>query len=894
MRKTITLTIIITIIITSGIVFAANYTYDGRVEKDVKRDRIIAIGEDYKTLRYHVKSQNVDYTGYTGATCPDTTLGWREGMVYCWGGEDTTKQFLTRIHEDLDGAGNKWCSTPAGTTYDTYCAGTDCSGFVSNAWTSPRYYTSSWHNISDQLGDWAYLRMGDALNKAGSHIRLFDYFTDDTGTAIIYESTGFGWQMQHRSLPRDNDYVPVRYNDVGDNKVFPFDEPTITYIVRAGTERVEIRWDGEAETGFRLYQSTNGSSWDMIRDETELTPMLRTCDVSGMLPDTTYYFKMTSVDPGPAETGDSDVAAYRYDGYGWGVRTLLVDGADRYREQFSTNHDFMTRVGKAIGSTGLGFDFCSNEGVVDEQIDLTAYDAVVWITAEESTFDESFSWPEQMHLMDYLKSGGALFASGAEIGWDLDHRADWDYYKNGSPNDEFFYNSYLRSDFSNDQAGTYNVQGSSGSIFDGLSFSIDDETHGTYDVVYADVLTALYGATTGLTYQGGIGGIACVYDSSPSSGTVVYMGFPFETIYPESSRFDVMQAVMEYNDVPPEPPTIKTAKRSAADAVTVTWEGHADQGFLLSQKTGTGSWSVVQDETTLGSDSRSATVTGLSSLTRYAFKLQAKCDAGTSGDSDVMVCYLPLDNLGSAILIVDGYDRYNDKNGSNHTLLENFADSLDNYRYDSCANEAVADGTVLLGDYDVVMWMCGDESTESETFSATEQGLLETYLTAGGKLFVSGAEIGWDLVHRADTSNVYSNGDPNDSLFYRDYLQAEYDSDDAGTYQARGVSGTSFDGISLNFDDGTHGTYNVEYPDVLNTGGGSSAILYYGASGTSIAGVSFTGTFPGGAETAKVVYFGFPFETIYDQASRRNVMLAVLDSLGAVTCPVDLSVFSVE
>ena len=47
--------------------------------------------------------------------------------------------------------------------------------------------------------------------------------------------------------------------------------------------------------------------------------------------------------------------------------------------------------------------------------------------------------------------------------------------------------------------------------------------------------------------------------------------------------------------------------------------------------------------------------------------------------------------------------------------------------FDSCANEAVISGQVGLGAYDTVVWICGEESTADETFSATEQSLVQTF-----------------------------------------------------------------------------------------------------------------------------------------------------------------------
>ncbi|MBN1902245.1 fibronectin type III domain-containing protein, partial [Candidatus Sumerlaeota bacterium] len=744
-----------------SVIFAADYySYNGSVAQDVKRDRIMAIAQDFNSLLYYLSSDNAK-AQCSGTTPPDTGEAWKTGVKYCWGGETTTKQYLDGLIIPLT-AGNK--NTGGGSSYGQCSVGDDCSGFVSNAWTSPRYATSGFPGISDDI-EWDDLRAGDALNNAGSHIRLYDYFTNHTHTSMLYECTSGGgliWAMTHRSLSRDDNYQPIRYNNPSGYKVWAFPEPVILYITKTGIERMEIRWDGEAELGFHLYQSVDGSTWSRIREYAELTPGMRYCEVSGLLPDTTYYFKMTSSNSGPVETIDSNVIPFRMKESS--SRVILVDGADRYRQQKSSSHTFLTRVGKALESCGIGFDFCSNESVIDEQIDLADYKAAVWILAEESTFDETFSFAEQTHAKNFLKSEGCLFVSGAEIGWDLDYRHNSSSYKNGSPNDRPFYNEYLCASYVGDDADTYNVQGVPGSIFDGLTFSFDDGTHGTYDVTNPDQIAPYYDATIGLAYQGGSGGNACLYHSSPTEGTIVNMGFPFETIYNESDRNGVMKSILNYFTLSPEAPTIKTAIRASSDTVTITWQGFASRGFRLFQKTGSGSWNQIKGEGDLPSDSRSTTFTDLSPLTRYAFKLQAVNSGGASADSDALC--VSLGDTGSKILIVDGYDRWNSQRGGvNHALLEIYAKALtaNNRRYDSCANEEIARGIVSLHDYDIVMWMCGEESTESETFGYEEQVLIQNFLKAGGKLFVSGSEIGWDLVEEANTSNNYSNGNSNDT-----------------------------------------------------------------------------------------------------------------------------------
>lgn len=889
--------LVIVMLFPAQLSFAVNYPYDGNMSSNVRRDRIIAIAEDYATLSYYVGPDNIkDSTvpgGCAGSTCPDKVLGWKTGMKYCWGGEDTTKQYLLRLTEG-DVAGNKWCSSPDGTSYDACSAGADCSGYVSNAWTSGRYATSGFTSIANYI-IWDNLRMGDAILIPG-HIRLFDCYISGINTMMVYESTASGgsWRVIHRSLSRSagdfDGYTPIRYNK-STYKVYDYPEPVIQSIVRSGLERMIVRWDGQADRGFKLYLSADGTVWRLIRDFDQITSGTRSCEVSGLLPDITYFFKMTALNAGNSETIGSAVAAWRDDNLA--PRVLLVDGADRFRLQFGANHTFLTRVGTALGVCGTGFDYCANEFVINEQIDLSDYDSVVWILAEESTFDETFSWAEQMHVTEYLKGGGRLFVSGAEIGWDLDYRADWGTYKNGSPNDRPFYNEFLRADYVNDDAGVYHVQGKAGSIFEGLEFNFDDGTHGTYNVVTPDTIAPMNGATVGLTYDGGEN--ACVYHSSPTFGTVVNMGFPFETIYPQTSSNGVMKAIVNYFDLPAAAPTLKTARRSGADSITVEWQGYASAGYRLFQKINDGAWEQIRDESQLGTNNNVAIINGLSPVFQYAFKVQAVNGGGASADSDVMVCALPQNDYGDKILIVDGYDRYNSQYGiGNHSLLERYAEALANYRFDSCTNEYVAEGGVSLGNYNIVIWMCGQESTESETFSREEQTILENYLKAGGRLFVSGSEIGWDLVERGNTLNTYSNGDPNDTPFFENYLKAGYLNDNAGTRVVRGVAGTVFDGLNFNFDDGTHGTYNVRYPDLIAPKNGSVAGLYYGASGTNVAGVAFSGMMSGGASEAKVIYFGFPFETIYEKQERRDVMMAVLNFFAAGTAPVKMSLFLIR
>jgi len=92
-------------------------------------------------------------------------------------------------------------------------------------------------------------------------------------------------------------------------------------------------------------------------------------------------------------------------------------------------------------------------------------------------------------------------------------------------------------------------------------------------------------------------------------------------------------------------------------------------------------------------------------------------------------------------------------------LAETYSDFI------STSNEAVIQGLVDLNDYEIVMWILMDESTEDETFSGVEQSLIKNFLEQNGNFFISGSEIGWDLVEKGSAA---------DKEFFKNYLKSSF------------------------------------------------------------------------------------------------------------------------
>lgn len=272
--------------------------------------------------------------------------------------------------------------------------------------------------------------------------------------------------------------------------------------------------------------------------------------------------------------------------------------------------------------------------------------------------------------------------------------------------------------------------------------------------------------------------------------------------------------------------------------------------------------------------SNNFSVSGLQSNTIYYVKIAAENSSGSSSLSEVLGA-ITTDST-SKYLIVNGFDRASA--GNTYDFVRQHATAIwhDTIAFSSATNEAVLDGLVLLGNYPALDYILGEESTVDETFDNNEQDLIETYLDAGGYLFVSGAEIAWDLHYK---------GTVQDQSFFESYLKSYYANDapngtSATYYDFEGLGNGLLDTLSITaFDDGTHGTYNVDYPDVLLGVYGGIEILKYSGVTSQSAGVMFEGPFPGAAaqDTGKLVIFGFPFETVYPESKRFTIMSEIND-----------------
>ena len=309
---------------------------------------------------------------------------------------------------------------------------------------------------------------------------------------------------------------------------------------------------------------------------------------------------------------------------------------------------------------------------------------------------------------------------------------------------------------------------------------------------------------------------------------------------------------------------------AGSDVVNVKWQANTEstlKGYRLyyALDDDLSGWALAADESTLTAATTSISLSPNQFLVAPTtpavhFKLTAVVPNGVNPDvesapSDV---YSRTANVttGPRVLIVDAFDRINDYKSRSHNFAAVYFNTLkDNatMRINSAADEMIDAGTILLSDYDIVLWFTGDDSSADKVFNGTNKAKVKTFLDNGGKLLITGSEIAYNLGRTATPAVAEY-----DISFMNNYLKASYVSDGAVAIDnpVTGITGTPFEGVTLNLGE----TYVARFPDNINSAGGGTRILSYNNS-TRYAGVAYKGTFGSGTTPGAIIYLGFTLET---------------------------------
>ncbi len=261
------------------------------------------------------------------------------------------------------------------------------------------------------------------------------------------------------------------------------------------------------------------------------------------------------------------------------------------------------------------------------------------------------------------------------------------------------------------------------------------------------------------------------------------------------------------------------------------------------------------DENYLTKDSTSVIISNLESDKIYFIKMIAVNSAGmTSIPSDI---YSASTGSRKRYLVVDGFDRTSGSYSQQfHSFNEFYASGiyLSNRDVDAAANEAIISNLVDLNNYEGVFWFLGDESTANKTFNGSEQLIVMNYLKNGGKLFISGSEVAYELSSSAPS-------------FLNNFLKARYIADNSGSLFVYS-NGSIIRNLPSDINLGA--VYPEDWPDAIEPINGSQPCLLYRNQRTG--GIYFNGVFPGGTSAGKLVYLSFALETTNNRVSK-NILI---------------------
>ena len=348
--------------------------------------------------------------------------------------------------------------------------------------------------------------------------------------------------------------------------------------------KIQVSWkpghsgriEGDPATDFKLYRSLDGFSFDAGQStQCEMTAVVDPVTSSGPT-----YIRITGLNAGgeswpsqvigalstPArETITTPTATVRRALLIAGITALdaaadeaqLIqgnlgnpadNGATTYRVRPRTvlNAPRMRATAEALTTCGIAFDCCNPRAVAEGAVRLADYPVVIWSVGRQNPQQGILTTPTQALIADYLKHGGKLFLNGAHLATALDGPSPQ---AAPSPEDRAFLKQLLGVAFRTTNFASRSIGAVPGSVLQHLpDFTLSRDDQGLMDALPTDVIGATGSAGEVLRYKVPGTAAAAVAGGSTNdkSGNWVFFAFPFENITGESSRAEVMHAVLDY------------------------------------------------------------------------------------------------------------------------------------------------------------------------------------------------------------------------------------------------------------------------------------------------------------------------------------------------------------
>lgn len=351
----------------------------------------------------------------------------------------------------------------------------------------------------------------------------------------------------------------------GTSPTFPPEPPVGVSVLHDPDGQLVARWSdgptgapfGDPATGWRVQLSADGRSWSngIDTDARELALPVALGD--------TVFVRVSARNAGgisfPSEvlggrrSPDGSAPALVVPAFDRLETSLLpwediggsVGAVRRGDLQHVNPFDGVVAHGQAISDAGWYWESASDEALPD--LEPGGWPLIVWAAGEDSTRDESFSTTQQTWVRSHRAAGGALWSSGSEVLWDLDHR--------GSESDRSFAEEVLGATMASDDSDDTTVTGEA--LWAGIRLDFGWEYGATYPVEYPDVLETDRSPVA----RYGTGGVAAALGDG-----VLHLGFPFETIGSPDARGLAAAAALPALVPDYEPPELPVDDEPGADS----------------------------------------------------------------------------------------------------------------------------------------------------------------------------------------------------------------------------------------------------------------------------------------------------------------------------------------
>jgi len=390
-------------------------------------------------------------------------------------------------------------------------------------------FDPSWRDRGGHRMNFGELR--EARNMPSALIELG--FHDHAGDAILLRSARF-----RHAAARAIYKGLLRYLEGPSAVVVPL-PPDRLRLENLGGGRLRASWapvadplePSAAPDRYKVYVSPNGAGFDGGRVVSGTGVVL-----DGFAAGQEVYVRVAALNAGGESLG-SRVGGARIGEPGRGA--LIVDGFDRAFRHDHQNwagrytYDYAREHLDALERTlpaGVPIDYAENEAVAGGAVNLDLYGLVDWLLGREGSIDRTFDPAEQAAVEAYLQAGGALLASGAEIGWDLEARG-------GGVR---FLADALGATYAADDGGARAVRPTAGGPFAALTLLRFDG--GRYVAASPDVFAPSAGAEALLDYDGSGTGVAAV--GRPRRTCV--LGFPLEAVGDPGDRADLTREALGF------------------------------------------------------------------------------------------------------------------------------------------------------------------------------------------------------------------------------------------------------------------------------------------------------------------------------------------------------------